>query len=68
VNCYDTGLNGHDDDTLLAIVNKNFDLRPYAIIRDLKLLRPIYRKTAAYGHFGRNDPDFEWEKPKALQL
>jgi S-adenosylmethionine synthetase len=38
-----------------------FDLRPAAIIRDLDLLRPIYQKTAAYGHFGRQDPDFSWE-------
>ena len=43
-------------------VAKVFDLRPYSIIRDLKLKRPIYRKTAAYGHFGRNDEDFSWEK------
>ena len=39
-----------------------FDLRPAAIIRDLDLLRPIYRKTAAYGHFGRELPDFTWER------
>ena len=38
-----------------------FDLRPGAIIRDLDLRRPIFGKTAAYGHFGRNDPDFTWE-------
>ncbi|HMA85887.1 MAG TPA: methionine adenosyltransferase [Desulfosalsimonadaceae bacterium] len=44
------------------IVNEVFDLRPGAIIEYLDLLRPIYRKTAAYGHFGRNDPDFSWEK------
>ena len=50
------------DDILMKIVNKVFDLRPAAIIRDLDLLRPIYKKTAAYGHFGRNDPDFTWEK------
>jgi S-adenosylmethionine synthetase len=42
-------------------VREVFDLRPAAIIRDLDLRRPIYRKTAAYGHFGRNDPDFTWE-------
>ena len=41
---------------------ENFDLRPAAIIRDLDLLRPIYTKTAAYGHFGRDDPDFTWER------
>ncbi len=43
-------------------ISKVFDLRPYSIIRDLKLQRPIYQKTAAYGHFGRNDDDFTWEK------
>ncbi len=47
---------------LIDIVNEVFDLRPAAIIEQLDLLRPIYRKTAAYGHFGRNDPDFTWEK------
>jgi S-adenosylmethionine synthetase len=44
------------------IVNEVFDLRPAAIIEYLDLLRPIYKKTACYGHFGRNDPDFTWEK------
>ena len=43
-------------------VKEVFDLRPAAIIRDLNLLRPIYGKTAAYGHFGRELPDFTWEK------
>ncbi len=43
-------------------IGKVFDLRPYAIIRDLDLLRPIYRRTAAYGHFGREDENFTWEK------
>ncbi len=45
-----------------ALIRKHFDLRPAAIIRDLDLRRPIYRKTAAYGHFGREDADFTWEK------
>jgi S-adenosylmethionine synthetase len=44
------------------IVNDVFDLRPAAIIEYLDLLRPIYRKTAAYGHFGRNEPEFTWEQ------
>jgi len=44
------------------IVNEVFDLRPAAIIEYLDLLRPIYRKTSAYGHFGRNEPEFSWEK------
>ena len=42
-------------------VAEKFDLRPAAIIEHLDLRRPIYSKTAAYGHFGRNDPDFTWE-------
>ncbi len=50
-----------DDSVLDAAVNKVFDLRPGAIIRDLDLRRPIFSKTSAYGHFGRNDPDFTWE-------
>ena len=50
------------DDAIERAVEKVFDLRPGAIIRDLDLRRPIYEKTAAYGHFGRNDPDFTWER------
>jgi S-adenosylmethionine synthetase len=45
-----------------AAIEKVFDLRPAAIIRDLNLLRPIYSKTSSYGHFGRELPDFAWEK------
>jgi len=57
------------DERIVELINKNFDLRPAAIIRDLNLRRPIYRKTAAYGHFGRLDPDFTWEKTdRAEQL
>ncbi|MBI3640451.1 MAG: methionine adenosyltransferase [Thaumarchaeota archaeon] len=44
------------------LVRKHFDMRPAAIISQLQLKRPIYRKTAAYGHFGRNEPEFSWEK------
>jgi S-adenosylmethionine synthetase len=47
---------------IVELVEKHFDLRPGAIIRDLDLRRPIFRKTAAYGHFGRDDHDFTWEK------
>jgi S-adenosylmethionine synthetase len=47
---------------ILELIKNNFDLRPEAIIRYLKLRRPIYKKTAAYGHFGREDEDFTWEK------
>ena len=50
------------DEKIVEVINKVFDLRPAAIISDLDLRRPIYKKTAAYGHFGRNDPDFTWEK------
>jgi S-adenosylmethionine synthetase len=44
------------------LVREHFDLRPAAILRDLDLRRPIYQKTAAYGHFGRDDHDFTWER------
>jgi S-adenosylmethionine synthetase len=50
------------DEEILKLVKEVFDLRPGAIIKHLQLRRPIYKKTAAYGHFGRNDPDFAWEK------
>ena len=50
-----------DDEKIAEIVEKHFDFRPAAIIRDLDLRRPIYRKTAAYGHFGRTDVDLPWE-------
>jgi S-adenosylmethionine synthetase len=50
------------DERIMEIVKKTFDLRPGMIIRRLDLLRPIYRKTACYGHFGRNEPEFTWEK------
>ena len=49
-------------DRLTAAIREVFDLRPAAIVRDLDLLRPIYQKTAAYGHFGRELPDFTWER------
>jgi S-adenosylmethionine synthetase len=49
-------------DRMEELVAEHFDLRPGAIIRDLDLLRPIYSKTAAYGHFGRDDHDFTWER------
>ena len=50
------------DDRIAQLISEQFDLRPGAIIRDLNLRRPIYRKTAAYGHFGRDDIEFPWEK------
>jgi S-adenosylmethionine synthetase len=54
---------GHvDDETIIAAIREVFDLRPASIIRELDLLRPIYAQTATYGHFGRELPDFSWEK------
>jgi S-adenosylmethionine synthetase len=50
------------DDKIASLIREHFDLRPGAIIRDLKLRRPIYRQTAAYGHFGRDDLDLPWER------
>ena len=51
-----------DDDTIIDLIRNNFDLRPAGIIKMLDLRRPIYKQTAAYGHFGRNDLDLPWEK------
>lgn len=57
------------DETIAELVKKHFDLRPKAIVNMLNLLRPIYEKTAAYGHFGRDEPEFTWEATdKALAL
>ncbi len=60
VNTYGTGR--IPDSELIKIIRKEIDMTPRGIIRRLDLLRPIYRKTATYGHFGRNDKDFTWEK------
>jgi S-adenosylmethionine synthetase len=60
VNTYDTAK--VPEEAITAAVNKVFDMRPKAIMQQLQLLRPIYRKTAVYGHFGREDPDFLWER------
>ncbi|MFH1439234.1 MAG: methionine adenosyltransferase [Candidatus Woesearchaeota archaeon] len=56
------GTNKIDEDKISELVRKHFPLKPAAIIKELNLRRPIYRKTAAYGHFGREDADFTWEK------
>ena len=56
------GTENIDLSTLNSLIEEHFDLRPGAIIRDLKLQRPIYSATAAYGHFGRNEPGFTWEE------
>jgi S-adenosylmethionine synthetase len=60
VETYGTGAVG--DDVLAKLVNEHFDLRPKGIVQMLDLLRPIYSKSAAYGHFGRDEPEFSWER------
>ncbi len=57
-----------DQEVLLALINQHFDLRPAAIIQHLDLRRPIYRQTAAYGHFGRDDLDLPWEKTDKAKI
>ncbi len=59
VNTFGTGKIA--DDRIVELIGRHFDLRPKAIIQTLDLLRPIYSKTAAYGHFGRDEPEFTWE-------
>ena len=66
VNTFGTGK--LPEDRLSALVRETFDMRPRAIIEQLDLLRPIYRKTAAYGHFGRELPEFTWEKTDKAAL
>jgi len=56
------------DETILKLINKHFDLRPEAIIRYFDLRRPIYRQTATYGHFGRDDLDLPWEKTDKAEI
>ncbi|MCX9155441.1 methionine adenosyltransferase [Niveibacterium sp. 24ML] len=70
VTVYTEGTGVVPDEQLAKLVQEHFDLRPKGIIQMLDLLRPIYRKTAAYGHFGRDEPDFTWEatdKAEALR-
>lgn len=66
VNTFETGK--IPEEKIVELVRKNFDFRPKAIIEQLNLLRPIYKKTAAYGHFGRSDPDFTWEKTDKAEV
>ncbi|MGQ0791468.1 MAG: methionine adenosyltransferase [Nitrosopumilaceae archaeon] len=66
VNTFDTGKIPEED--IENIVRKNFDMRPSAIISQLDLKKPLYRKTAAYGHFGRNEPEFKWENTDKANL
>jgi S-adenosylmethionine synthetase len=67
VNTFGTGK--VSDESIAELVNTHFDLRPKGIIQMLDLQRPVYRKTAAYGHFGREEPEFTWEQTdKAASL
>ena len=66
VNTFGTGK--VDDEKIAALIDRHFDLRPAAIIRDLDLRRPIYRQVAAYGHFGRTDIDLPWEHTDKAEL
>ena len=62
------GTNKIPNEKIEDLVKKHFDFRPKAMIKHLKLKRPIYLKTAAYGHFGREDPDFTWEKTDKAKI
>lgn len=64
VESYGTVKEGMTDEDLMRICHKNFCFRPGSIIKELNLKRPIYQKTARFGHFGKTDPDFTWEVPK----
>ena len=69
IDSYGTGI--VSDEKLSQLVAGEFDLRPKGIVETLDLLRPIYKKTAAYGHFGRDEPEFTWEmtdKKSNLQI
>ena len=56
------GTNKIPENQIEELVTRNFDMRPSGIVSELNLKRPIYKKTASYGHFGRNEPEFTWEK------
>ena len=68
VTVYTEGTGRVSDARIVELVNAHFDLRPKGIIRMLDLLRPIYRKTAAYGHFGRDEPEFTWEATDKVEM
>jgi len=63
-----SGTNSIPEEKIMQLINEVFDMRPRAIIEHLNLRRPIYRKTASYGHFGRNDEDFTWEKTDMAEV
>ena len=56
------------DNSFIKLIRENFDLKPRSIIKSLNLLRPIYRQTACYGHFGRNEPEFTWERTDMAEI
>jgi S-adenosylmethionine synthetase len=62
ITIYTEGTGAISDEKIAELVHRHFDLRPKGIVQMLDLLRPIYRKTAAYGHFGRDEPEFTWER------
>ena len=66
VNSFGTGK--IKDEAIIALIGRHFDLRPKAIVQQLKLLRPIYQETAAYGHFGRELDDFTWENTDKAEI
>jgi S-adenosylmethionine synthetase len=68
VTVYTEGTGAIPDDKIAALIQQHFDLRPKGIVKMLDLLRPIYAKTAAYGHFGREEPEFSWERPDKVAL
>ena len=57
-----------DEELIVRLVKETFDLRPEAILKDLRLRRPIYLRTACYGHFGRSDLDLPWERTDKARL
>ena len=62
INCFTFGTSAHKDEELARLVRAHFDCRPGALIEELDLLKPIYKATAAYGHFGRSEKTFSWER------
>lgn len=68
INIDSFGTNKIPEEKIAELVRKHFPIKPADIIKQLDLRRPIYKKTAAYGHFGRNDPDFTWEKTDKAEL
>ena len=66
VNCF--GTNKISEEDIMKLIFRIFDMRPKAIIEHLDLRRPIYKKTSSYGHFGRNDEDFTWEKTDKAEV